>query len=751
MTTIWIHEFSTGIQVQETADGGWVSGGFTGDYMNQTLDDIPEPVRNAIANREFAVGERASRDDPTLIGREVMASEEEAWSVVAVVTRGQDNRGREPSLYRYFLCEGKDNLAHIVSWMMRVLKHVPVFNPLDLKERGQESEYDTEQTVSINLHNPELENLLEEDATPIAIPFDQNCSPLILNLMATQRSQKNGQPVSWAYKIEVLEKPSYFQVVLPASEKAQVWLAGVRGQGSRSALAEEHPLRNAIKMLSRRGKNIGENLEIIDRALSNPQVSDDPRYLRDIFDGQGARDARTQGIYDAPSVRLLTLQAVLIPETLPQLLLWLKKREPKPDASEVFRMFQSELAEHFGVYRQKNLAIEERLIQGIKVVSAAVVEQPELAPEVVNLLDDSRGLWKKYYDNRIRGEIDEDLNKMKKFARGDRSITFEMARNEKWNEILTDLQEYWQTQTYPQERYLSLAELLADLRHYRPAALFYYVADGEVPKDIFEKLGYGGFATDIYGLRVRRTVDSLERFVLDLKRIGGLIVPLYLVTIIVTTISIACLGLGYAAGNVLPIARLIPEPEQAASNQDGSGTGNNSSGDPGSSASNSGNDASGQNQGNSDSDGGSVNNQSSSTQTDSPVFEDNQKSLSTMVNEFELYLGKDRTTTEAAIASILSEVHEGETIAFPILSREAGKEAFKSYQKKVMPAQVRTWGGADGIMTTNGATYNVLKCHVARRLAVEVKNVPEAQCQLSEIYDESLQPNNSAGNAPAEG
>jgi len=86
MTIIHIHEFSTGILVDGTGGAGeWKSRGFSGEYMNSTLAKIPTPVQLAIKNREFAVSEGASSQNPAIIGREV-EYHGEAWSVIAVVT-----------------------------------------------------------------------------------------------------------------------------------------------------------------------------------------------------------------------------------------------------------------------------------------------------------------------------------------------------------------------------------------------------------------------------------------------------------------------------------------------------------------------------------------------------------------------------------------------------------------------------------------------------------------------------------------
>ncbi|MFW6296749.1 MAG: hypothetical protein ACOC04_06120, partial [Halothece sp.] len=136
-TPIVIHEFSTGIHAAKTADGGWVSQGFSGDYINQTINSIPSAVQTAIRNREFAVAEGASRDHPAVIGREVSDSDGN-WSVVAVVTRGKDDRGRSFSAYRYFLAEGLGNTSKIVAWLnaQRKARQFPVFDPFEAKMMG---------------------------------------------------------------------------------------------------------------------------------------------------------------------------------------------------------------------------------------------------------------------------------------------------------------------------------------------------------------------------------------------------------------------------------------------------------------------------------------------------------------------------------------------------------------------------------------------------------------------------------------
>jgi hypothetical protein len=55
--SIKIQEFSTGINPQRTASGGWISLGFTSHYMNATCDPLPRAIIRSIANYDFSIAE----------------------------------------------------------------------------------------------------------------------------------------------------------------------------------------------------------------------------------------------------------------------------------------------------------------------------------------------------------------------------------------------------------------------------------------------------------------------------------------------------------------------------------------------------------------------------------------------------------------------------------------------------------------------------------------------------------------------
>ena len=118
-TVAKIYEFSTGITL-EFQNGQWVSKGFTvGEYMNQTIPNIPQCVENAIRSKWFEVSKSSQSPEPTIVGRVVSGKPqgELDWSVVAIVTTGKDNYQRQTDLYRYFLCEGAKSLWKIAAYL----------------------------------------------------------------------------------------------------------------------------------------------------------------------------------------------------------------------------------------------------------------------------------------------------------------------------------------------------------------------------------------------------------------------------------------------------------------------------------------------------------------------------------------------------------------------------------------------------------------------------------------------------------
>lgn len=364
MISIQIHEFSTGIRPQINADGSWVSLGFTGQYMNTTINPIPPVVQRSIANKEFAVAEGAFSDQPAVIGRVVFDSENSGWSVVAVVSRGQDEKGRSASFYRYFLCDGQNNLSNILAWMEeyeRNNQRKPIFNPSETKVVEQPYQFRIADAPEPSLHRSS-ELLQNSTFAPIIIPPSEQYSLQQIHALAT--AKVNGQqPIAWAVNVEALEKPWSFIVIQASSDRAyQILHKAIVNtpKVQTPVIADEQALKSAIKNLMGSSTVKPEAVDAVIEALGNNQIN--TQYWHTLFDGQGARNAITQKIYSPQMLRLLTLRALIIPQTLPEYLNWLNikdssnKRDLNPNVTNSLE-FQYNLISLFPDYSiiQSNL------------------------------------------------------------------------------------------------------------------------------------------------------------------------------------------------------------------------------------------------------------------------------------------------------------------------------------------------------------------------------------------------------------
>jgi hypothetical protein len=528
MTIIHIHEFSTGILVDGTGTAGeWRSRGFSGEYMNSTLATIPTPVQLAIKNREFAVSEGASSQNPAIIGREV-EYHGEAWSVIAVVTRGMDERGRGASLYRYFLCQERGKLPDLVSWYMK--NGMPTFNPSDHKQVDWFTEYDDTGTQINDYIPPELDGIWE-GKTPIIITQKQPpYTALIIHKIASKTDPaKYNKLISWACNVEALEKPNRFLVIHPASKKAEETIRATINSIPQlpPAIPEEPLIRTAIKNSCRTG-NFQENLAPIEDALNNPKIQQDyTTFWNSIFEGQGSKDAYEQQIYDDFKVRLLTLQAIICPEKLPDFVAWIMKKQE--DDYPISQSFQGEIVK---AITQRNSLIFNQVKQGINILILHIIKQPELIDATAKLLLDEVGLWGVTYKSYTSVGLKQDLKKKAGYlsteTEGLKEKEFYVLNDARWQEIIDDLRKVWNHRFYPDpttQKYIHLARLFDKLevssqeqyKGYSLTVFFYHLAQEKIPSDVYKRHKLKGDEVYNFGIEVKRDIPWYEPVFREIK------------------------------------------------------------------------------------------------------------------------------------------------------------------------------------------------------------------------------------------
>ncbi len=246
-----IHEFSTGINFQGTPEN-WYSQGLMG-YMNSTLSTIPSAVQNAIADGLFTIPEEQIIRESVIIGREVDEGINPGWSMIAVVTQAEDDRGRIFNVYRYFLSEGLGQLEGILRWYI-LEAGKPKFNPFEIQEVDQPHIYDTNKRPKVGnlLNKPEFKQLLTINEYPLIISPQLKCVPLIVNELALQK-KVGSELISWVYNVEKLTEPWKFGVIYPASENADKEI-----RNNLKNQPQDIPLRQEIET-PQSSKNLSQN------------------------------------------------------------------------------------------------------------------------------------------------------------------------------------------------------------------------------------------------------------------------------------------------------------------------------------------------------------------------------------------------------------------------------------------------------------------------------------------------------------
>ncbi|NEQ11921.1 MAG: hypothetical protein F6K37_40510, partial [Moorea sp. SIO4E2] len=485
--------------------------------------------------------EGANSNQPAVIGRVVPGEPDSCipdWSVVAVVSRGRDDGGRPLSVYRYFLCQGADSLWKILSWMEdyeQRVGHLPVFNPF-------ETRLDPSQEISIppEIPSEKLEHKFEHKSVPIVLSWEYQYNLRLINKIAEIKA--GAEPVSWAYNAEALENPWSFVLIHPASERAYgsfLQLKANRPLALMPATVDEQALKSAIKSLINSSQVKSEAVLKIAGALGNQKITSD--YWHRLFDGEGAQHALTHNLYTPQFVRLITLRAMVIPETLPEFLDWLniKGGRQKPDNNQVISL---EFQEAIG-----SKLPPAQLARGIKLILPKLLEK-KITPEAVHwLLAAPHSAWK-YYRKQFINDVQADLEVISSFNRRSYSSESNSLRcgDKIWNKLINFLRLIRRRHRYYEPYYKPLAKLFEWLREYRLAAYFYQVAFGGVPKEIFSKAFSNSRKSvqDAFGLPIKPRMTPQEqiskqssgilKFIIENIEIFCIIIGLSLVSVTIT-------------------------------------------------------------------------------------------------------------------------------------------------------------------------------------------------------------------------
>jgi hypothetical protein len=298
-------------------------------------------------------------------------------------------------------------------------------------------------------------------------------------------------------------------------------------------------LKSAIQSLMNSSQVKPDAVQTIIKALNNEEITSP--YWHTLFDGQGAKIAISQKIYSPQMVRLITLRAMVIPETLPEFLTWLNvKRSNKEDENQKISLeFQSAIRKEFP---------KEQLSAGITFLLPHLLNQ-QITPETFKWIFIKGRAWD-VCKNEFITNVRYDLEIIAKYCQSrQKPNQFPVESLKYQNGIWAKLINSWRSiiaGSYPIEQYKPLAQLLEILQEYLLSAYFYQVSEGSVPKNVFfaaaPNPSKNPYQLTWLGLTLNRKVTLLDTFI-DLF-FRGYIVPLQLVIILLIIFSGGSFWLG---------------------------------------------------------------------------------------------------------------------------------------------------------------------------------------------------------------
>ncbi len=566
-----IHEFRTGITTQKNDDGGFLANSFTGYYMDFTLNPIPLSVQQAISNNLFKVAEGSSRDKPAIIGRVVKKTtfnDDPDYSVVAIVSRGTDSNGRTATLTRFFLCEGANSLPKILYFLedykSKHNQQYPVFNPQESRKLGECHQMDGFDSAP---HDPKLtipnqwQNQLPN--MPILLnPNSENYSLQKIHSIAKLRAAEihPSTDIAWAYNVEALENPLSFIVIhptnLPAYDRIHIAINNYMNV-SPSVAAKEGRYKLAIQNLIEHSNVNQESVKIIIEGLRDNDITD--LDWQRWFNGQGA-DTINQLTPGDRWERLLMLQAMILPATLPAFIKWIIKREKHQFNNMFFGMgglfYQSKNINQPMIDFQNqfiNIIINNGspnlILTGIKYLLIELKKKTiEVKDAIIFLQNDVGQKWKQCLQQEATQYILSDLKLIPDLRPGASAIIqnhkypespkFQFDVINLWKEIIMNWKQISPSnsssgKTPPKinfevlSKYKYLAQLFEQLQtdpspqkdNYRLAAYFYQISEGIVSAKVFEN-AYGKKILEYADPELKLTIKRDRSLVENLNYYG---------------------------------------------------------------------------------------------------------------------------------------------------------------------------------------------------------------------------------------
>ncbi|BAQ64802.1 hypothetical protein [Geminocystis sp. NIES-3709] len=269
----------------------------------------------------------------------------------------------------------------------------------------------------------------------------------------------------------------------------------------------EKEINTAIKGLTRRVNLKIEHIYVIENTLANFQV--DTLTNSDInnqiwyqsLNGNNTKLALQQNIYTSEMVKLLTLRAIILPDTLPEFLDWLQQREGKNQEHYQYSLdFQINLSKNLS---EKTPYLLAKVNEGVRLIIIELVNKSYLLKTVIWLLKYQENLWGKAYQDDVRISLENLLAFIAHFP--ENTSNFQLFTNEEYQQI----RQYKKIKIIP--RYKILGDLFAQLDDKSiPLSIFFYqLSCGKVPSKVYQKIKPN--LGKVFSLEIKENINFIQK------------------------------------------------------------------------------------------------------------------------------------------------------------------------------------------------------------------------------------------------
>jgi hypothetical protein len=227
----------------------------------------------------------------------------------------------------------------------------------------------------------------------------------------------------------------------------------------------------------------------------------------------------TQPNYSEILSRIITLKAIILPQTTPTLLNWLNLHPNQQFYKSSFE-FQQRFYYHYQkVASHKNSCLLSHLSQGVNYLLKEVFNQNVTPQSVAIFLNHQQSIWKNCLPalvNNFINDLDYIANHLEPLEKLTKNDLVDQNQRLYFQEFFYSDYEFWLPLIKSQNKsplpcYFAFAKLFELLKQNRISAYFYQISQGKAPNKIF-KSAFGKRRYELYlGLLIYREIPWLEK------------------------------------------------------------------------------------------------------------------------------------------------------------------------------------------------------------------------------------------------